>query len=83
MKVKIVNLSNVGHIILKWNNFGSKFPKKSFFETFYIAIGHLVFGTFIHLMYISTWNVYGKNNNKRKSSPNKKQTIDWFKGKIL
>jgi hypothetical protein len=29
-------------------------PKFSFFEIFYIAIGHLVFVTFMHVTYLST-----------------------------
>jgi hypothetical protein len=33
---------------------GPKFSKFSFYETFYIMIGHLVFVTFIHFIYINT-----------------------------
>jgi hypothetical protein len=40
---------------------GPKFPKISFFQSFYIIIRHLVFITFIQFMYISTDGVCGKN----------------------
>jgi hypothetical protein len=33
---------------------GPKFLEISNFETFYVAIGHLIFVTFIHFVYIST-----------------------------
>ncbi len=45
---------------------GPKFLEISLFETFYIAIGHLVFVIFIHLTYINTWSVFGKNLGPKK-----------------
>jgi len=57
MKVRIIKFIQCGpHFI---NDL--KFLKISLFETFYVAIWHLVFVTFMHFMYISTQGVCGKN----------------------
>jgi hypothetical protein len=49
MKVKIINLSNVGHVLSMAQN-----SHKLFFFFNYIAIRHLVFVTLIDFTYINT-----------------------------
>ncbi len=61
MKIRIVKFVQCGPCYI--NDF--KFLKFSLFETFYIAIWHLVFVTFIHFMYISTQCVCGKNSQAK------------------
>jgi hypothetical protein len=50
MKVRIVKFIQCGPYSIN----GPKFLKFSLFETFYIAIGNLVFVALVHFMYIST-----------------------------
>ncbi len=50
MKVRIVKFIQCRPCFIN----GPKFSKISLFKFFYIAIGHLVFVTLIHFMYIST-----------------------------
>jgi hypothetical protein len=50
MKVNTIKFIQCGPCFIN----GPKFPEISFFETFYIVIGHLVFVTLIYFMYIST-----------------------------
>jgi hypothetical protein len=57
MKARIIKFIPCGPCFIN----DPKFLKISLFETFYIAIGHLVVVTLIHFMYISTKGVFGKN----------------------
>jgi len=57
MKVKILKFIQHRPHSIK----GPKFSKFSFFEKNYIIIGHLVFVTFIHFIYISIESVCDKN----------------------
>jgi hypothetical protein len=50
MKVRTIKFIQCGPCSIN----GPKLIEISFFETFYIAIGHLVFVTLIYFMYIST-----------------------------